>query len=88
MLSITHYEADKPSYKFEIVSSVRNEQIGLPDYVKTPLEGSGDFRSPECLALLEEYDIVVTNLPFSLMKEYLPLLINSGQRIHGSPSAG
>ena len=79
-LITTHYEADKPSYKFEIVSSDHDEQIGLPDYVRTPLEGSGDFRSPECLALLDECDIVVTNPPFSLMKEYLPLLINSGKQ--------
>ena len=43
----------------------------------TLLEGDGDFRSEECLALLEEADIVVTNPPFSLMKEYLPLLVNS-----------
>lgn len=79
-LITTHYEADKPSYKFEIVSSDNEDQIGLPDYVKTPLEGNGDFRSPECLALLDECDIVVTNPPFSLMKEYLPLLINSSKQ--------
>ncbi|NCE66124.1 DUF262 domain-containing protein [Pseudoflavonifractor sp. 524-17] len=72
--------ADKPSYKFEIISSDRDGQIGLPDYVKTPLEGNGDFRSPECLALLEKCDIVVTNPPFSLMKEYLTLLINSDKQ--------
>lgn len=78
-LITTHYEADKPSYKFEIVSTDNADQIGLPDYVKTPLTGDGDFRSPECLELLEESDIVVTNPPFSLMKEYLPLLINSGK---------
>lgn len=79
-LITTHYEADKPSYKFEIVSNDNADQIGLPDYVKTPLAGNGDFRSPECLALLEECDIVVTNPPFSLMKEYLPLLVNSGKQ--------
>ena len=78
-LITTHYEADKPSYKFEIVSNDNGIQIGLPDYVKTPLEGNGDFRSPECLELLEECDIVVTNPPFSLMKEYLPLMVNSGK---------
>ena len=33
-LITTHYEADKPSYKFEIVSNDNAEQIGLPDYVK------------------------------------------------------
>lgn len=79
-LITTHYEADKPSYKFEIVSADKGDQIGLPDYVKTPLEGSGDFRSPECLELLDECDIVVTNPPFSLMKEYLPLMVNSGKQ--------
>ena len=51
----------------------------MPDYVKTPLTGDGDFRSPECRALLNECDIVVTNPPFSLMKEYLPLMVNSGK---------
>ena len=79
-LITTHYEADKPSYKFEIISNDNGDQIGLPDFVKTPLQGNGDFRSPECLALLEECDIVVTNPPFSLMKEYLPLLVNSGKK--------
>ena len=39
------------------------------------LEGDGDFRSAECIELLKEADIVVTNPPFSLFKEYIPLLI-------------
>ena len=78
-LITTHYVAKGSSYKFEIVSTDNGNQIGLPDYVKTPLEGNGDFRSPECRALLNECDIVVTNPPFSLMKEYLPLLVNSGK---------
>ena len=39
------------------------------------LEGDGDFRSDECVALLEEADIVVTNPPFSLFREYVAQLI-------------
>lgn len=39
------------------------------------LEGNGDFRSPECLALLNEADIVVTNPPFSLFREYVAVLV-------------
>lgn len=35
----------------------------------------GDFRSPECIALLKEADIVVTNPPFSLFKEYVAQLV-------------
>ena len=39
------------------------------------LEGNGDFRSEECLALLDEADIVVTNPPFSLFREYVSVLM-------------
>lgn len=38
------------------------------------LDGDGDFRSSECLALLDESDIVVTNPPFSLFREYIAIL--------------
>lgn len=40
----------------------------------TALHGDGDFRSPESLAILEESDIVVTNPPWSLIREFIPLL--------------
>ena len=39
------------------------------------LEGDGDFRSAECVALLDKADIVVTNPPFSLFREYVAQLI-------------
>jgi hypothetical protein len=51
---------------------------GVPELheigVKT-FEGDGDFRSPESIALLEQADIVVTNPPFSLFREYVAQLI-------------
>lgn len=37
--------------------------------------GDGDFRSSECIELLKEADIIVTNPPFSLFREYLALLM-------------
>ena len=40
----------------------------------TNLNGDGDFRSKECLALLDESDIIVTNPPFSLMRELVSAL--------------
>ena len=43
--------------------------------VATPLKGSGDFRSEECIKLLKEADIVVTNPPFSLFREYVAQLM-------------
>ena len=40
-----------------------------------PLQGDGDFRSPESIELLKQADIVVTNPPFSLFREYVAQLI-------------
>lgn len=41
----------------------------------TLLNGDGDFRSDECIELLKEADIIVTNPPFSLFREYMAQLI-------------
>ena len=71
----THYEESKPSYRMDIVSTDNGEQCGIPDYVITPLQQNGDFRSPECVEILKEADIVITNPPFSLFREYIDQLI-------------
>ncbi|MEW9122694.1 MAG: adenine-specific methyltransferase EcoRI family protein [Thermotaleaceae bacterium] len=42
----------------------------------TPLEGDGDFRSEESIDLLKQSDIVVTNPPFSLFREYIKQLVD------------
>jgi len=42
----------------------------------TPLESEGDFRSAECISLLKQSDIVVTNPPFSLFREYIKQLFD------------
>ena len=73
-LIATHYETEKPSYKMEIVRKEQGAQMGIPDYVKTPLKQNGDFRSQECIEILQQADIVVTNPPFSLFREYLAQL--------------
>jgi hypothetical protein len=43
--------------------------------VKAELKGNGDFRSPECIELLKQADVVVTNPPFSLFREYVAQLV-------------
>lgn len=45
-----------------------------------PLRGDGDFRSKECIELLDQADIVCTNPPFSLVKEYIPFLLQHGKK--------
>lgn len=59
------YEGDKNNNR-----KVDNEEIDVK-----PLKGDGDFRSKECVELLKEADIVVTNPPFSLFREYIAQLI-------------
>ena len=47
---------------------------------RAPLNGGGDFRSPECVELLKQADIIVTNPPFSLFKEYVAMLVEHGKQ--------
>lgn len=51
------------------------EEIGIHE-----LQGDGDFRSPECIELLMQADIVVTNPPFSLFREYVAQLMQFGKK--------
>lgn len=72
----THFEADKLSYKLEITGDINNDgKIDKFDVVKTSLKQNGDFRSPECIEILKECDVVVTNPPFSLFREFVSQLI-------------
>lgn len=51
---------------------------GVPDLEEIGIEhlrGDGDFRSPEAIELLQQSDIVVTNPPFSLFREYVAQLV-------------
>ena len=59
------YEGDKNGDRIP-----NAEEIGI-----TELQGDGDFRSAESIALLKEADIVVTNPPFSLFREYVAQLM-------------
>lgn len=75
-LITTHFEKDKPSYKLEIKEDLNGDgKINNLDKFKTPLEQNGDFRSPESIEILKSADIVVTNPPFSIFREYAAQLI-------------
>ena len=72
----THYDNEKPTYKLELVRDNNGDgKIDKLDIVKTPLQQNGDFRSPECIDILKEADIVITNPPFSLFREFVNLLV-------------
>lgn len=82
----THYDREEATYKMEYTGGNDNDiDVG----VKTPLEGNGDFRNQECLDLLDESDIVVTNPPFSLFREYVAVLVKHKKKflIIGSGNA-
>lgn len=76
-LIATHYDRTEPTYKMEYEGGDDNDvEVG----VKTPLEGNGDFRNKECLDLLDECDIVVTNGPFSLFREFVGTLMEHDKK--------
>ena len=90
-LIATSYQNDKPDLFSQHKSSrgiyfrYGGEQNGkrLPDPAEikpNDLTGDGDFRSAECIALLQEADIVVTNPPFSLFREYVAQLVEYEKR--------
>ena len=64
------YEGDKNGNKI-----VENNEIIIRE-----LDGNGDFRSAECVELLKEADVVVTNPPFSLFREYVAQLMKYGKK--------
>lgn len=68
----THYNREMSTYKMEYTGGDDNN---IETGIKTQLKGNGDFSSQECLDILDECDIVVTNPPFSLFKNYVPILI-------------
>jgi len=87
LFEIEETEPKKIAYKVEIteVADYNNDgAVNLTDVqwliqndknVLSLLKGNGDFRSQECLELLKEADIVVTNPPFSLLREFILLLV-------------
>lgn len=78
---------EKHPYRIEITEVIDENKDGAIDIsdvefllknkanTLTLLNGDGDFRSDECIELLKESDIVVTNPPFSLFREYVAQLI-------------
>lgn len=84
----TAQESKKRPYKVEITNVTDENGDGRVDLADveylmrnkkntmTLLCGDGDFRSSECVELLKQADIVVTNPPFSLFREYIGQLID------------
>jgi len=89
------------SYKIEITEVKDENADGAVDLIDveyllknrknclTLLNGNGDFRSTECIDLLKEADIVVTNPPFSIFRDYIVQLIKYEKKflILGSQNA-
>lgn len=91
-LITTHYVSESSpsneSYSLTVTPKnidtvlVNNADIDY-DVLKTlrePLTGNGDFRSDVCVEFLKESDIVVTNPPFSLFREYVAQLFEYGKQ--------
>ena len=92
-LIATHYEPNAKNYAYSLDLSEDTNGDGVIDWndkpVLTQLPCNGDFRSAACIELLKQADIVVTNPPFSLWREYVQQLIEYDKKflIIGSQNA-
>ena len=77
----THFNKDgSPSYKIEWSGETVRENSIKVNMIKTPLKGDGDFSSEECIEILKECDIVITNPPFSLFRKYVKTLMEYNKK--------
>ena len=78
------YNVDKSRIKGKIFTldhdTNANGRIDIDDLQWNYLEGDGDFRSAEVTALRDEADIIITNPPFSLFREFLDWVINGSKQ--------
>lgn len=79
-LIATHYKdanlfTHESPYKLEYTGDKNDNRMPDPSEFMTEMIGTGDFRNQECIKLLKEADIVVTNPPFSLFREYVAQLV-------------
>ena len=75
-LIATHYDENGKTYKIWIDTDNSGDgYIDDADTLQEELIGNGDFRSPECVEILQECDIVCTNPPFSLFREFVSLIM-------------
>lgn len=81
-LIATHYEpnAENLSYMITAEPDADGNFDWQQEPVRTPLPCNGDFRSAACIELLKEADIVVTNPPFSLFREYVAQLVEYNKK--------
>ena len=71
-LIATHYDEDGKAYKIWIDGDTTGDGfVNDGDAQQEDLQGNGDFRSPECIDILNECDIVCTNPPFSMFREFV-----------------
>jgi hypothetical protein len=71
----SEHKSEKAIY-LEYTGDKDGDKVPSPDEIGVKqLKGDGDFRSKECIELLKQADIVVTNPPFSLFREYVAQLI-------------
>lgn len=76
-LSSTYYQKDGDTYLTEYTGGNDSDILAGE---RTRLAGDGDFRSRECMDILDACDIVVTNPPFSCFRDFLKALMEHGKK--------
>lgn len=73
-LTATHINFEGQSYRLDYNGT---------ETTKTPLNGNGDFRSQECTQIRDEADMIITNEPFSLFRDFVFWLYGGNFKLNG-----
>ena len=85
----TLFELSSPTYnkslnethgKLFVLERERERSVDIDDLKFTYLKGDGDFRSPEVCKLRDESDIIITNPPFSLFREFFNWILTANKK--------
>jgi len=76
----SQHDCERAVYQIYEGDKNKNKKVDDEEIEVRYLEGDGDFRSKECVELLKEADIVVTNPPFSLFREFVSFLVQHNKK--------
>lgn len=72
-ISATHYSPEGNAYMIEYTGGNDSD---IMEFKRTNLKGDGDFRSDEIKTLMKGSDVIITNPPFSLFRDFIQLLVD------------
>ena len=76
----TYFETNFKEFGLKKLIATYKSQLSWLGIFKTRLNQNGDFRSQECIQILKQADIIITNPPFSLFRDFIALMMQHNKQ--------